>query len=328
MRQITIGPNDAGQRLDKFMSKRFRTMPNALIYKFIRKKCVSVNRKKVKENYLLQEGDVLSFFIGDEFFGDAPKEEPFRRLVPSLNVAYEDENILIADKPAGLLVHSDDSESFNTLINHILAYLYRKGEYRPDEENCFAPALCNRIDRNTGGLVIAAKNARALAEMNGILKDRRLKKIYLAVVHGIPEPKEGELRSRLEKDCAANRVTVGDRYGKEAVTRYRFLGTDRSRRLSLVRIELMTGRTHQIRAQFAAAGHPLLGDGKYAVNREDRAMGYSYQALCSYSLTFFPEKADCPTLSYLNGLTVRAAAPEFLSLFPDHISSIARNASM
>lgn len=328
MRQIVIGPNDAGQRIDKFMGKRFRTMPTSLIYKFIRKKCVTVAKKKVPENYILKEGDVLSFFISDEFFGEAPKEEPFRKLVPELTVAYEDENILIADKPAGLIVHSDEGESYNTLINHVLAYLYRKGEYRPEEENCFAPALCNRIDRNTRGLVIAAKNAKALAEMNDMIKNRDLQKRYLAVIHGVPDEKSGELRSKLEKDEKTNTVRVGSKYGKEAVTRYKLLGTDAAKRLSLVEIELLTGRTHQIRAQFASIGHPLLGDGKYAVNKEDRAMGYSYQALCSYSVTFYPQESAYPLLSYLYGKNVKASAPEFLDLFPDQIVSRLRKASM
>ena len=314
MRQLVIGPNDCGQRIDKFMGKRFKTMPTALIYKFIRKKCVSVNKKKVAENYILQEGDVLSFFISDEFFGDSAKTEPFRKLKSELTVAYEDENVLIIDKPAGLIVHSDEKEGYNTLINHILAYLYQKGEYDPDKENCFAPALCNRIDRNTEGLVIAAKNARALGEMNEIIKQRLVEKKYLTVVHGFFDKKQGEIRSKLEKDQKTNTVRVSDKYGKEAITRYRVLRTNREKELSLLEVELLTGRTHQIRAQFASLGHPLLGDGKYAVNKADRAMGYSYQALCSYSLRFFPGK-EFALLSYLNGVTVHAGEPAFLKLF-------------
>jgi len=315
MRQLTIGPNDCGQRIDKFMGKRFKTMPTTLIYKFIRKKCVSVNKKKVAENYILQEGDVLSFFISDEFFGDAaPKEEPFRTITPDLVVAYEDENILIIDKPAGLIVHADENETYHTLINHILAYLYQKGEYKPEKENCFAPALCNRIDRNTQGLVIAAKNARALAEMNEIIKQRLVEKKYLTAVHGTFDKKMGEIRSRLEKDSKTNTVHVSKKYGKESVTRYRVLKTNYEKDLSLLEVELLTGRTHQIRVQFASEGHPLLGDGKYAVNKADRAIGFSYQALCSYSLRFFPGK-EFALLSYLNGLTVKAKEPTFLRLF-------------
>lgn len=290
-------------------------MPPALIYKFIRKKCVSVNKKKVPENYILQMGDVLSFFISDEFFGFPSKTEPFRKINPEITVAYEDENILVVDKSAGMIVHADEKETFNTLINHILAYLFQKGEYKPDEENCFAPALCNRIDRNTQGLVIAAKNANALAEMNGIIKSRLVEKKYLTAVHGLFDQKSGELRSKLEKNSRTNTVRVTEKNGKEAVTRYQVLRINPEKQLSLLEVELLTGRTHQIRAQFASVGHPLLGDGKYAVNKADRAEGFSYQALCSYSLRFFPGK-DFFHLSYLNGLTVHAKEPSFLRLFP------------
>ncbi len=318
MRQLKIGPNDSGQRIDKFMGKHFRTMPNALIYKFIRKKCVSVNRKKVKENYILQTGDILSFFISDEFFEDTPRKEHFRTIKPELTVRYEDQNILIADKPAGMIVHADDKESYHTLINHIQAYLFQKGEYHPEEENCFAPALCNRIDRNTMGLVISAKNAHALAEMNKIIKQHLLEKKYLAVVHGIPTDKSGKLCSRLDKNEKNNTVYIS-KHGKEAITKYQVLQVNREKQLSLLEIELLTGRTHQIRVQFASIGHPLLGDGKYAVNQADRAAGYSHQALCSYSLRFFPmqppSKEEFPLLHYLNGLTVHAGAPSFLRLF-------------
>ena len=314
MRQLTIGPNDCGQRIDKFMGKKFKTMPTSLIYKFIRKKCVAVNKKKVTEHYILQEGDVLSFFISDEFFGTPAPTEPFRKVKHNLIVAYEDENILIVDKPAGLLVHSDEKESYNTLINHILAYLYEKGEYRPETENCFAPALCNRIDRNTEGLVIAAKNAKALAEMNDIIKNRLVEKKYLTVVHGLFDKKSGELRSKLEKDAKTNTVHINDKYGKESVTRYKVLKSDPVKELSLLEVELLTGRTHQIRVQFASEGHPLLGDGKYAINKADRAAGFSHQALCSHSLRFSPGK-EFALLSYLNGLTVKAKEPSFLKLF-------------
>lgn len=316
MRQITVGRNDAGQRIDKFMGKRFKTMPPSLIYKYLRKKCVTIDKKKIPENYILQEGDVLTFYIQDEFFGiQSAKEEPFRTIEPSLTVAYEDENILVVDKPAGMLVHADANETYNTLINHILAYLYRKKEYIPEQENAFAPALCNRIDRNTQGLVIAAKNAQALAEMNEMIKQRMIDKRYLAAIHGIPEKAEGELRSKLEKDQKTNTVHSSEKYGKEAVTRYKVRKMQTDRQISLVEVELLTGRTHQIRVQFADAGHPLVGDGKYAVNKEDRKEGYSYQALCSWKLTFYPDEKECPLLYYLYGKEIRAKDPAFLQLF-------------
>ncbi len=318
MRELVVGPNDSGQRLDKFLAKTFRTMPASLLYKYIRKKCVTVNRKKVTESCILQEGDVLSLYIRDEFFERPPEKEAFRRLLgetSSLRIAYEDENLLVADKPAGLLVHSDREEQVYTLIHLIQAYLYEKGEYRPETENAFAPSLCNRIDRNTEGLVIAAKNARALAEMNEMIKRRQVEKTYLAVVHGLFALPSGELRGRLEKNEKTNTVRVSSRHGKEAVTRYRVLRVNRERRLSLLEVSLLTGRTHQIRVQFADAGHPLLGDGKYAVNKADRQAGFTHQALCAHSLRFCPEKADFSLLGYLRGVEVRAKEPAFLSLF-------------
>lgn len=322
MRQLTVGRNDAGQTLFRFMGKYFPTMPESLKHKYIRKKCVTRDGRKLGEDALLSEGDILTFYIRDEFFPESgnPRRtgsEPFRTIEPNLKVAYEDANILVADKPSGMLVHEDAHETYNTLINHILAYLYRNGEYDPDAENVFAPALCNRIDRNTEGLVIAAKNAQALAEMNGIIRGRLLDKTYLAAVHGLFKPgeKKGFFRSRLVKDEKNNRVSVSATGGKEAETRYTVLAENTGKQLSLVEVELLTGRTHQIRVQFAEAGHPLLGDGKYAVNREDRKMGYASQALCSWKIVFRPD-GSAKLLRYLDGLEIRSSSPAFLTLFP------------
>lgn len=332
MRTVSVGPNDAGQTLRKFMGKYFSSMPESLLHKYIRKNCAvrltNGKKEKLSGDALLNEGDVLAFYISDEFFpenrGKAGPGQPeigrdaFRTLEPRLSVAYEDENILIADKPSGLVVHDSADESYNTLINHILAYLYRKGEYRPDEENVFSPALCNRIDRNTEGLVIAAKNARALAEMNRMIKERMIDKRYLAAVHGLfgPDEKKGEYRSYLRKDASTNTVFTaeGPEEGKLAVTRYAVLDEDRENELSLVEIRLMTGRTHQIRSQFASHGHPLLGDGKYAVNKEDRKQGFRSQALCAYRLEFRPD-SSFELLSYLSGKSVLSHVPDFASRF-------------
>lgn len=323
MKELTVGRNDAQQRLDRFVAKNVPLLPAALLQKYIRLKRIKRNGKGAKRDDRLEVGDVIQLYVNDEFF-DTPKEENayLTVAVPKLDIVYEDENILLVDKKPGQAVHPHDGAEYGkTLIDHIQAYLYAKHEWKPREENSFTPALCNRIDRNTRGLVIAAKNARALTEMNDMIKERCLEKKYLAVVHGVPEPKSGELRSKLEKDEKTNKVSVGDKYGKEAVTRYKLLGTDTEKRLSLLEIELLTGRTHQIRAQFASVGHPLLGDGKYAVNKADRQMGYSYQALCSYSLTFFPDAEKYPSLGYLKGKNVKASVPDFLSLFPDHVKS-------
>lgn len=315
MQELVAGVNDAGQRLDKFITKKYKNMPMSMMYKLIRKKKITVNRKRVKENYIVEQGDVILIFAPDDLL-TSEKKKPVVA-VNKLVVAYEDDNIIIADKEQGLLVHSDEENGEDTLIDRIIAYLIEKNEYDPEIENSFVPALCNRIDRNTSGLVIAAKNAQALREMNEIIKKRQVTKKYLAAVHGVPSQKEGTIKLLLEKDSDNNIVKVRDNGGKnvkQSVTKYKTVSVSKDKSLSLVEIELVTGRTHQIRASFAHIGNPLLGDGKYAVNKKDRAMGYSSQALCSYSLKFEDLK-EYPTLSYLEGKTVFAKKPDFLKLF-------------
>ena len=314
MQEIIINKNDSNQRIDKFLTKKYKNLPVSMMYKLIRKKDITVNRKRVKENQILMEGDVLRIFAPDDVLSETKQKKISSK--GKLNIAYEDENILIADKESGLLVHSDTDDCEDTLIDRITLYLIGKGEFNPEDENSFAPALCNRIDRNTEGLVIAAKNAASLREMNEIIKERLIEKIYLAAVHGSFKEKNGEIVVRLEKDSKNNLVRINNRSdsAKTAVTRYKTIAYNSFRDLSLIEVELITGRTHQIRASFAHIGHPLLGDGKYAVNKKDRELGYKSQALCAYSITFKGCKKS-ETLGYLDGLTVKAKKPHFLSLF-------------
>lgn len=315
MKEILAGKNDAGQRLDKFLSKKFKNLPYSLMYKLIRKKDITVNKSRTKENYIISENDLIKIYAPDDVLDEkSPKRVNAKAEV---DVVYEDENIIIVDKESGLLVHSDTAEDGDTLIDRITAYLINKGEFIPEAENSFAPALCNRIDRNTEGLVIAAKNAQALREMNDIIKERKIVKIYLAAVHGVLTPKNGEIKLMLEKESSGNIVKVKDhrtKNSKTAITAYKTVAISANKSLSLVEIELITGRTHQIRVSFAHVGHPLLGDGKYAVNKKDREIGYKSQALCAYSLTFSGCKKS-ELLGYLDGLTVTAKKPRFLSLF-------------
>ena len=304
MHILTVKKNDAGQRLDKFLSKAVKGLPTSMMYKLIRTKKIKVNRKRTEQKYILCEGDEIQLFIKEEFF-DSPEKDlgALDRIVPKLNIVYEDENILLLNKRPGVLVHEDTNAGENTLIMHVKAYLCQKGEYDPYSEQSFAPALCNRIDRNTGGIVIAAKNAEALRIMNQRIKDDCLTKTYLCLVHGIPHPSKKELRGFLRKDSKNNTVEVRDTEfpgSKEIITRYRVI---RSRTdISLLEVDLITGRTHQIRAHMSHIGHPLVGDGKYGINRDERAKGYKYQALYAYKLYFKKTDSD-DLLSYLEGKT-------------------------
>ena len=307
MREMTIGKNDAGQRLDRFLSKSLPLLPPALAQKYIRIKRVKVNGGRAQRDQRLREGDTLQLYINDEFFDKPSEENMFLTLFkPRLTVVYEDEHLLLADKPQGLVVHADETEKVNTLINHIQAYLYQKREWNPRWENAFTPALCNRIDRNTGGIVIAAKNAEALRILNDKIRDREIAKYYLCIVLGRVEPPKGRIECFLRKDEKSNTVRVYHRPvpdGRSAVTLYKTLETRGE--LSLLEVELLTGRTHQIRASMADLGHPLLGDGKYGLGSVNRRYGETHQALYSYRLRFdFPTGAGI--LEYLRGREFQA----------------------
>ena len=302
MHELKIGKNDAGQRLDKFITKTL-DLPTSLLYKSIRLKKIKVNRKRAENNTILVEGDTIQCFLSDEFFDKKVSKNSLESITPSLDIIYEDENIILLNKRPGVSVHEDENGSTNTLITHVQAYLYSKGEYDPKNEQSFAPALCNRIDRNTGGIVIAAKNAEALRVMNEKIKLREIDKFYLAAVHGIPSPESATLKGYLLKDDKNNIVRVYDknppRGAKEIITKYKVVAKKNDS--SLIEVELLTGRTHQIRAHMAHMGHPLIGDGKYGINRLDRQKGYKYQALYSYKLRFsFDPKIDT-VLNYLSG---------------------------
>ena len=306
MKEFQIKKNDAGQRLDKFLTKAVKGLPTSLMYKYIRTKKIKVNRARTEQKYLLCEGDVVQLFIKDEFF-DSPERDDsaLASIKPKLTIVYEDENIILCNKRPGVLVHEDDEGKDNTLIMHIKAYLYQKGEYDPDAEQSFAPALCNRIDRNTGGIVIGAKNAEALRVMNEKIKNDEISKFYYCAVHGKMPKKADTLTGFLLKDSDKNQVKIFDKQvkgSKNIITKYKVIAEKNG--MSLLEVELVTGRTHQIRAHMSYIGHPLVGDGKYGINKDDRARGYKYQALYAYRLRFDFDD-DSGALGYLRGKEVK-----------------------
>lgn len=311
MREFIVGKNDAGKRTDKLLKKLMPHIPDSMLYKGFRKSCVKINGKHVKDGaHKTSEGDRIALYFKDEFFEKSAAPEHFMSLTPQLDIVYEDENIILCNKPQGLCVHEDENGSAANLIDYIKCYLWKKGEYSPEEENSFAPALCNRIDRNTCGIVIAAKNAAALRIMNEKIKNREVKKFYLCVVLGKIEG-SGRLEGYILRDERKKQVYVYDapRPGaKTAITDYRAIEFDG--KYTLLEVELHTGRTHQIRAQTAHIGHPLIGDGKYGRGDANKEAGIFRQALCAYRVKF-DFCGDSGILSYLSGREFAVKRPDF-----------------
>lgn len=301
MREFTVTKKDDGRKLEKWLPTVAPGLNFGAVRKFLRLKRVRVNGKVAKEGTVLSAGDVVNAYINDEFFDEKPHENKllsgFR---VRIDVLYEDENILLIDKRPGLRVHPDEEEKVDTLVTHVQAYLYQKGEY---DGTGFAPALCNRIDRFTGGIVIAAKNSEALHIMDMKIRNREVSKFYLCAAAGRLEPAEGELNGYLLKEGKRVKVLSKSAPGaQQARTIYRTLSCENG--VSLVECELLTGRTHQIRAQFAAAGHPLIGDTQYGDREINSKHASNFQQLYSYKLRF-DFTTDAGILNYLKGKEFR-----------------------
>lgn len=318
MKEFIINSNDAGQRMDKFLTKAVPLLPKNLMYKYLRLKRIKLNGKRCEISTRLNVGDCVQLYINDEFFtGENKSGYPFLSAPTALNIVYEDENILLIDKKCGLVVHEDESGKADTLINRVLHYLYQKGEYKPDTELSFAPALCNRIDRNTGGIVICAKNAESLRILNQKIKNREIYKKYLCVTVGIPQKSEDTLKAYHQRNEQTKVVKISSNKtaeNKTMITQYKVLKTNPQKNIALLDVTLITGRTHQIRAHLAFEGYPLLGDGKYGLNKVNREFNIKTQSLYSYKLTFdFTTNAGC--LEYLSRKTFEVPKVWFTDMF-------------
>ena len=291
MIEYIIGRNSSQIRADRFLIKATEA-PSSLIYKAFRKKDVKVNGKWIKEDYVLCEGDVLRIYIKEDF----RKEKKVNICPLTAPVVYEDENIIIFNKPVALPCQPDEKHRDGTLSDMLKSYLYEKGEYDPTAESSFSPALCNRLDTNTQGLVIGAKNAESLRDMNEQIKLRNVYKYYLCRLENIPEKKSDFVNAHIIKEESRNVSRISED-GKEISMEYIII--EEKDGTALCQVLLHTGRSHQIRAYFASIGCPLVGDKKYG------AKSGGGQALCAYRIRFgFPEEYN-GILSYLKDSQIK-----------------------
>ena len=289
MKQFTIRPNEAGQRFDKYLSKLLKEAPKSFLYKMLRKKNITLNSKKATGSEKLKEGDEIRIFLSDETYGKFSKEETAPRASASLSVIYEDRDILLINKPRGMLSQPDDTGE-PSLVEYVTGYLLKTGQITEEELRTFHPSVCNRLDKNTSGIIAAGKSLTGLQELSALFHDRTIHKDYLCIVKGVLNDKQ-HIRGFLKKHQKKNQVTVSKEKTPDAKpieTIYTPLGNNG--KVTLLKVRLVTGRTHQIRAHLAAEGHPLMGDSKYgssAFNGSCREKyGLKHQLLHAYCLTF------------------------------------------
>ena len=316
MRELIIGKDDDNQRIDKYLKKYLEKSPSGFIYKMIRKKNIKLNGKKTKPDDMIFEGDVITLYLSDETLDKFVVEREFKIVKTDLDIIYEDDNIIVVNKPVGMLSHSISGQGFETnVVDSIISYLIEKGDYVPRVQKTFTPSICNRLDRNTSGVIIGAKSYAALKGVNESLRNRDVEKYYLTIVSGSMKG-HFESKATLVKDTDLNKVSINSNHedDKEIITKINSLKNNR--RYSFLEIELITGRTHQIRAHLAYLNHPVIGDRKYGNKGVNRMMREKFdlndQLLHSNRMVLHGLKDD---LDYLNGM-------EFIADLPDKFMRI------
>lgn len=311
MKEIKITQNEQNQRLDKYLMKYFNKAPKSFVYKMLRKKRIKRNGKKAEGGEMLLEGDTLQLYLAEETMQDFMEQKAVPVAKRHFGIVYEDDDLLVVNKPAGLLTHPETAEDRETLIDQILYYLYQKGQYTPDAQSTFTPAVCNRLDRNTSGIVIAGKTLRAVQAVNEAIRTKHLEKYYVTLVSGVVE-QSGEIDLYLSKDESCNQVRTSttEKAGyRKAHTKYRPLANTAD--CTLLELQLITGKTHQIRAHLQAIGHPVWGDRKYgngAVNTALKAkFAISNQCLHAQRIVWKQQEGF---LGYLYGKEMKAHLPK------------------
>lgn len=312
MKEIRITKNEENQRLDKFLLKYMNKASKGFLYKMLRKKRIKYNGGRAEGSELLKAGDTLQLYLAEETISSFMEEKTVAEAKRHFAIVYEDDDILVVSKPAGLLTHPEKSSDKDTLIDQILYYLYQKGQYLPEADSSFTPALCNRLDRNTSGIVIAGKTLKGVQAVNETIRSHKLDKYYLTLVAGeIHEA--GEITAYLTKDEEKNQVRISKREGsgKKTMTKYRPLACAKG--YTLLEIHLITGKTHQIRAHMQSIGHPVVGDRKYGSEHSNQKFREEYALSNQFLHAIRVEwKEKEGPLGYLYGKEMTAPLPKTL----------------